>query len=727
MPFLFSVTLFGSAFLSFLIQPILGKMLLPMVGGAPSGWIVSMAFFQMALLAGYGVSYLLQKYISLWIHAALLVGFYLLALFYLPPVITFPDTQAASLNVFIALLGAIFVPYVALAATTSALQRIFAATRHKTAADPYYLFVSSNAGSLIGLFCYPLFLELFMGLSDQMALWQILYLVVLTLIIASVALAWIFKAPAAPETQRTGKLPVPDRGILLQWFILAFVPCSLSMGVTTLITADVGGLPLFWVIPLGLYLITFILAFQRAGSVSIGKLNSNHLNSAAFLLCLVALGIGFRPGGDILTFIVMVFLMLEVFFVIALSCHAQLAGLRPSPHYLGLFYFVVAVGGAAAGLLHAFVLPLILNDVIEFPIVVLLSLLLLPDTSKSLRFQKIRGWAFAVALISTAALYFMKQHNTSYIYYVPTAVVFIASYFFVMDRPKHLLCLGAVILLFCVSDRYTGGTLDRSRNFFGTYSVREAKADTVTTRSFIHGNTSHGMAAYGVTDAVKYNSSYYSRSGPAGKLIRASGADEVGAIGLGVGQVACISPGVSMDFYEIDAEVVRLAKTYFPYLEECPVRNIYVGDGRLELQETEHVYDILMLDAFTSDSIPVHIVTREAISAYRKHLSRNGFLLFHVSNRYFNLVPKLARIAEVEGLQAYEILHQPDHKAYPFALVSRWVAIPLSATGQKKLASLGWQKTVPAGELWTDDHSSLLSAIDLKQQLDLFKPGSRAH
>lgn len=722
LPFLFSLTLFGAAFLSFSVQPILGKMLLPMVGGAPAGWIVAMAFFQLSLLAGYGLSYLLERF-SAWVHLGGLLLLYGLGLFYLPPVL--PEIsgdhqdQALSMAVTVSLFKAIFVPFMALTATTSALLRVFASTRHPTARDPYYLFVASNLGSFAGLLCYPFFMEIFYAIPEQAVFWQGLYCSVVLLIIIAGFVAWRFKGVVEEvQVDTAPKTPVTKESVL-HWLVLAFIPCSLSMGITTLITTDIAGVPLFWVIPLGLYLLTFILAFSRKVIMPLKKLSYWHINVVGFLICMLALGFAAKPSGDLLTFAVITFLLLEIFFVISWFCHQRLASLRPEPDKLAMFYFIIALGGGLAGILHAFVLPFVLNDVIEFPFVVLLSILLQPtfwkasDLAPINKLKKFVPVLTVISLVLAFALPVLQKMQVGDVIHFSTSAVFVLAFLCISSRPRLLLLVGGCVFFAHIFFSASGDTLLKGRNFFGSHAIYEEKAGDYTLRYFAHGNTRHGMAIYGASDDITYNNSYYAQKGPIRDVLNLANARSFGVIGLGVGQLACFDRSLTMDFYEIDSAVDDIARKHFPYLEECPVQNVYIGDGRLELEKTSTVYDVLLLDAFSSDGVPQHLLTKEAISLYKQHVTDKGVIMFNISNRYFDLGPSLAAVAEAEGLEAYSLLFKPDTTKNPYLLMSKWMAIPMSREQGNELVAMGWTKLEPSPRVWTDAHSSLLTAISI--------------
>lgn len=712
LPIIFSLALFCSAFLSFAVQPILGKMMLPMVGGAPSGWIVAMAFFQIALLGGYGVSYVLGK-LSPWKHAVGLLLIYVAGCFFLPPHLPeiSDNSPELSLMVIKALAQTILVPFLALTATTAALQRVFSATNHPTANDPYYLFVASNIGSFAGLLIYPFFLEPTFGLKQQALFWQGLFIVAIGLIFIACVLAWRARSPVIVLDNDHSVEPVSQKQ-LLRWLLLAFVPCSLSMGVTNLITTDIGGMPLFWVAPLGLYLLTFVLAFSRKQWVSTKQLNFLHMIAAFFVILSLAFGRENQTGFDLFVFVFLVSLLLGVFFIIAYAFHQNLANSRPQTQHLTLYYFIIALGGGLAGLLHAFVIPFVLKDVIEFPAMVLLSLLFLNTKDSGIKYNLVLRCSFAIALASLVMIFLLKHYKVEQDYNTPFCILFFISIIFVTPRPRYLFALGVIALVFSVSTHYQGNVITRERNFFGQYAVYDLPSDDMTARILVHGTTIHGVEVLHASKKEdRFSYGYYSRGNPIQDILTLTHAKTIGVIGLGSGQMACYNPALTVDFYEIDKDIQHTAQTDFSYLKECPPRDIFIGDGRRMLEKQDRHYDMIMLDAFSSDGIPLHLVTREALAIYRSKLTQNGMLIFHVSNRYLKLAPPIAAVAAAENLHSYSKLFVPKEK-HMIKMSSLWVTISMNSKQDKQLEKMGWKRIEPSANApWTDDQSSLFQAF----------------
>ncbi len=722
--FIFTLTLFGSAFLSFSIQPLLGKMLLPIVGGAPSGWIVAMAFFQLALLGGYFLSHILQRVPPLT-HGLVLLILYGVGLLTLPATVTAIDTALPlGVIVFIMLAKTILLPFTALTATTSALLRIFSQTDQPTAQDPYYLFTASNAGSLIGLFIYPLALEPFFGLTTLSHLWFSLYGIMLALIAGCVIIARFYRSTTVPsQTVHRDTSPVNSKA-LISWFCLAFVPCSLSMSLSTMMTTDIANFPLIWALPLGCYLLSFILGFARRPLIKLDTLQFLHLVSAGLLfifLFIRARGYGLNMNAIVTD----VFLLSALFLVICWSCHQTLAAERPAANHVTLYYLIIAFGGAAAGMLNAFILPLVLDRIIEFHGSVLLSLCLPMMWRKQIlpsapRLQTIIFTTLLIlGLMMLGAYYYTLDMDTPVIqtYKMVARSLIVICLLVLIFKPRHLIVAGMAITAFCFVANSSGQSLLHKRNFFGSMIVSDISAGNLTIRTLRHGNTTHGLAEYrnGVpTGNLAY--SYYVPNGPLHDVYALTQPHNVAILGLGTGQLACFPHTMKLKetqttYFEIDPDMVAVSKQFFPYLDHCPVHNIVLGDARLEFAKQTDRYDLLILDVFSSDSIPVHIVTTEALQMYPRHMTPDGVMMFHISNRYLNLAPQIAASVKALGLPAYVKYHQPPAQ-HMFALASQWVAIPLDQAKGQTLLKEGWTAIDPGQTMaWTDDQSSLLSAL----------------
>jgi spermidine synthase len=464
---------------------------------------------------------------------------------------------------------------------------------------------------------------------------------------------------------------------------------------------------LFWLLQKGFDLTQSWRFWQQVAVVFfimlLASINNNMWDQSLFVFALKAI------------------IMLAVFFVSAWACHQRLAGMRPPVSRLPQFYFIVALGGGLAGILHAFVIPYVLTNVYEFHIAVILSLLLNTQWTRKIAKFKIGNlrnaddWLAGVAVVLLVLIGLTMNGGRFAVLNGLFTVIFLFIFLLFSLQPKKLFMLCCGVFLVMVLTGGLKGAILQERNFFGVYRVIEsADAKTGHTQKlFMHGNTWHGMAVLGKNGKpIREDMGYYVRKGPITDVLDTARARDLAVIGLGTGQLACFDKKVKTDFFEIDPDIVPIAEKHFPYLNDCKPRHIYIGDGRIELVKQKSSYDVVLLDAFTSDGIPSHLLTVDALEEYKSRLKSNGIALFHISNRYFKLAPPIAAIADQLGLKAYRKIYKlPKERLYEFQ--SDWVAVPLNAQQGKTLEQKGWEKVTPAATPWTDDKSSLISALSL--------------
>lgn len=657
----FLISIFLSASLLFMVQPMAGKMLLPLVGGAPSGWIVALAFFQLSLLVGYILAHWFSK-LSPRLHGLAVVTLLGLGCLFLPLTlgagVEIEQSATAAFNVFILLTSAVAVPFIALSSVSSTLQRLFHyadATRGK---DPYFLYAVSNFGSFLGLLGYPVFIEPFLPVTQQTHFWMFGYIILM----AGILCASFLTKPAVPATQDNQNIVPPALKTGLYWIALAFIPSSLMVGMTNFVTLEITPIPLFWVLPLALYLLTYIVAF------SIHPDRYKNLFVTAHPLAVLGILILFVFSMKLIGWTALV-LHLVFFGVIAMMCHAQLASVRPDPKYLTAFYLYLAVGGALGGVLNAFIAPEIFTQLYEYPIVALFSLVFSPLLLKKYKLNnKMR---FAIVVIGAASL-----------------------------------------SLLIISLMYAGkNSIFMTRNFFGPINVSDRavmyKDRTYTLRSLSHGTTIHGieMINEDFNNTAAY--SYYAVLKPFFNTPEIP-SRSIGVIGLGAGTLLCYQRDDRyFTSFEIDSEIVDVARKHFGFIENCdhPENRIIVGDGRLELAKQERSFDILVMDAFSSDTIPAHLLTYEAFESYFEKLNNNGIILINISNRYFNLAKTIAKIVENFGYQTFEYF-DARRDLPPWVKNSHWLVL-------SKDKVIDWQPVEPDEntKLWTDDYTHVLSTL----------------
>jgi hypothetical protein len=725
------------------------KMVLPLLGGTPAVWNTCMVFFQAALLAGYAYAHAAPNWLGMRRQAIVHVILLLAPLIVLPIAIGPEWSPEGDANPIPWLLGLLLLvvglPFFVISTSAPLLQRWFASTGHPSARDPYFLYGASNIGSMLALLAYPTVVEPLLPLAEQSRLWQIGYIVLVGLTMICAVLLWrsapSATTPAVPwDAPQSPPLSWPAR---LQWIALAFVPSSLMLGVTTYFTTDIAAIPLLWVLPLAIYLLSFIFVFARKQRITHERV-IQMLPRVVLLLVFLMVGGGthqMRIGPVMI-------LHLVVLFVVAMACHGELARLRPPTKHLTAFYLCMSIGGVLGGLFNALVAPMVFTTVIEYPLALVLACLLMPTIHPGGSSGRERVLDFALPIgvgILTAGLFLAVtagDPNMSriislapwmpgglsalLIYGIPAAICFA----FVGRPIRFGLGIGAMLLAGALCSDPNGLVLYRERGFFGDLHVRHDRTGEFT--QLMHGTTLHGQQP---RDPARHDepSTYFHRQGPIGELFAAleqmPPRHEVAVTGLGVGTIASYAKsGQNWTYYEIDPAVVRVAEDtrYFTYMANCRRRgaslNVVLGDARLQLARAKDGgYDLLILDAFSSDSVPVHLLTREAVELYRSKLADNGILVFNISNRYLRLEPVLAAVARdagLVGLVQHDQNEDPDKPRLPGKTPSSWVVLARRETDLGPLAEHpNWRKleAAPGAKAWTDDFSNLLGAFIWRQ------------
>lgn len=716
----FALSLFLSAALLFWVQPLIAKMLLPFLGGAASVWNTCMVFFQTSLLCGYAYALLISRKLSIRNQAVVHVLLLIVAAFVLPfslsnlRLASLPTTGSPIPWLLLTLLLTVGPPFFVLSATAPLLQRWFSHSTHRSAHDPYFLYAISNAGSMLSLLAFPFLLEPALTIRSQNKIWAGGYaLLVLSIIGSAVALRGRTKASEVGPSSRTFETVVTTKE-KLNWLLLAFVPSSLMLGVTTYIATDVASVPLIWIIPLALYLLTFILAFS---SKQILK-----LNVASYLLpiTIVALGAMMILKPPVSAWFT-ISLHVALFFVAAFISHRRLALARPAVKHLTEYYLWIAVGGVLGGIFNAILAPLLFPTPLEFPIVIVLACFMRPESDRPTALNKWIPIAFpAFVLLLTFGLSVLALHlsvpdklQNGIALFLPLLICYVAT---VRQPALFAIALAAFLLGAKPYMNASIHTITSERNFFGVWRVTSSKGEEF--RRLWHGSTVHGIQ---FTDPARKceATSYYSKDGPIGQVFDVYNAGShtktVAAVGLGAAGVATYSKqDQHWDFYEIDPAIVRIDSNpdYFSFLTECSAatHRVLLGDARLKLRDAApSQYGLMIMDAFSSDSVPAHLLTTEAMELYLSKLGSDGLIAFHISNRYLDLEPLLSGLAKRFALRAM-IRKDEEHQIigrYP----SIWVVL---AKDEKALGSLlndnRW-RPVRGDVLWTDDFSNILSLL----------------
>lgn len=655
-------------------------------------------FFQLCLLAGYILAHLASRW-SPQRHVFIWLGLMAAAAFFLPPHITAEINSASSsiaFQVFKALAMGVGMPFVVLSMTSSTLQRLYATTP-EGARSPYVLFAASNFGSFLGLLAYPLILEPWIGLADQRLIWSCAYILV-----GAGGLLSLLLAGRHEEAKPPCCMPVTGRQRLM-WVLYAAVPSSLSMGFTERVTTDIASAPLLWALPLAVYLLTFVEAFATRPRFNAAKIDQAFLS-------LGAIEIALELFGDYLTKLPMFAFVFLAFSFGALALHKRLAAIKPEAGLLTEYYVFIALGGALGGCFNAFLAPLIFVRPVEFALAVMAGMLLLKQPSQARTKRKEAHFEF-VALALFAVL-LAAQHGILKTGFAPLGFVVLflltVALFFAV-RPLFLTPLLAILLIADCAPQLTH-IMGRSRNFFGSLTVVGNEDGSM--RRLRHGTTLHGVQF--LSPALSRDGAVY--YGPLSPVRDVFGAAPLGAtivlVGLGAGTMACLAPkGSKTSFIEIDPQVAVFAKKYFSFLEQCPPERIDIGDGRLGIEKLpDGRVDLLVIDAFSSDSIPTHLLTVEAMKIYARKLKPDGMLTLHLSNRYLSLAPVAAAALKEAGM-ASKIRIQSRFD--DFNVPSSWLAAAQNAGRLAALSRLNadWEAPPEACTPWTDDHNDIFSAF----------------
>ena len=743
---MFVVTSFLSAWLLFAIQPMSAKMVLPLLGGAPNVWITAMLFFQVTLLAGYAYVHATTRLLGLRRQVLVHLVILAVALVSLPvqvawtePVISQPVLWLTAI-----LTVSVGLPFFAVSATAPLLQRWFGHTGHSHAHDPYFLYGASNLGSILGLLSYPVLAEPLLRLDQQGWTWTVGY-GVLVLLIAVCALT-LRRVSAAPDMARDRPALAAEpiswrrRG---HWIALAFAPSSLLLGVTAHITTDVAAVPLLWVVPLTLYLLTFVFVFARRPVLR----HQWMVASQPYVLVLAFVLLPFPFVGK--QWVPFLAANLIVFFVTAMVCHGELARRRPAVSHLTEFYFAMALGGMLGGAFNALVAPVLFTDVYEYHLALVIACMLRPTQAAGGAKARLLDAVLPALLSPTQAAGGAKARlldavlpallfallilpgplglpwpwELGALVYLAYRIVVLVLIFGFKERPLRFgLGMAAFLMVHSLFSN-TSNIVEQARSFFGVYKVAAHKKG-VEAYLLSHGTTVHGVQ-YADPATRREPLAYYTERGPLGQLFAALAGSgrprSIGVIGLGAGTAICYQrPGQRWTIYEIDPLVTRIAQDtrFFNYLADCmddARMEIVHGAARLSLQGAEDgQFDLLILDAFSSNAVPVHLLTREAMALYFEKLSEDGIVMFHITNRHLDLVRVLSGLLDDAGLAGLHQGHRPGQEAGRWHLPSDWVAIGRTREALTFLSDDSrWTAiaTAPDSVPWTDDFSNIVGAF----------------
>jgi hypothetical protein len=676
-----------------------------------------MVFFQAVLLAGYAYAMFISKR-SVGKQIVFQLVLLLLACVSLPIALSafwlnsVPSTSNPAFWLLACLAGTVGLPFFITSSNGPLLQRWFSNTGLRSARDPYFLYSASNAGSFVALLSYPALLEPNFNLQLQSRIWAVGYLLLICLIGVCALMLWRSRTVETVSEPDDAAEDVPTTGKRLWWIALAFVPSSLMLGVTNYLTTDIASLPLLWVVPLAIYLFTLVLAFSRRQIITLRSLTVLLPAITVLFLFVYFSRISIEPSW-------MIALSLIYFFIAALTCHTRVAALRPGAKHLTEFYLWFSLGGVLGGIFNALLAPLIFTSVVEYPLVVLLACLLLPG--EQLKLSWTNYLKPVVILIGTLVLAIavnkLAPGSLSGLLVV-LALPMIIAYTSRRQPLIFVLCMAAIIAgssLVTVDSR----TLHVERNFFGVLRVTSNADDSI--HAIFHDSTVHGRQFTSPEHRCE-PLSYFHREGPLGYVFnafRASAAPKnVAVVGLGAGAIiAHAQPSENWTYYEINPAVVEIArdKRYFTYVGECAEVpfNVVLGDARLRLREaTQGTYGLIVIDAFSSDAIPVHLITQQALDLYLAKLAPDGLLLFHISNRNLDLKPVVADLANSRNLTG---VYLGDDTLDPVKVrdPSAWVVMTRKEPNAGALLEtpIASRLTADGKHLWTDDFSNILSVF----------------
>ena len=727
----YTSAIFVSALLLFSVQPLFTKMVLPRLGGSPAVWSVAMVFFQSLLLAGYAYAHFLMQIrnraIPVAVHLLLLCA----AMVTLPLAIASawgePPTSGYAfwlLGLFAVSLG---LPFFALAANNPMLQAWFVRTGHPDGPDPYFLYASSNIGSFLALLFYPVLLEPAFTLRAQNLIWTGGYGLLIVLIAGCGAL--LLRSPAREaadrETEET-TAPAPRWMLRARWIFLAAVPSGLLIAVTAHISTDVAAAPLLWVLPLSLYLLTWVLVFQSRPLLPHKWMLMVQPLAIAGVIVLLAVGgeqnLLLTVGGHQFCF-----------FLIAMACHGELARTRPAAKYLTGFYVALSFGGMVGGLFAGLIAPFAFSWIAEYPILLALAALCRPASEE--RWLAWTRWywpllaALAVVLIMPA---WFQGQTSSWILdhrvWVAGSVGVLAALVTLAFNVSRWKMFATALVALALIRIYPAdeGRVVTARSFFGVHKI------VVTARGqyhvLMHGTTIHGAQKFLNSDGSPVAGrpepiSYYHRDGGIGRAIaairqRKGAALRVAVIGVGSGTLTCAAePGEVWKYFDIDQTMVDTAKDpkYFTYFQNCahdakPV----IGDARLTFaREPDGIYDIIIVDAYSSDAIPIHLATQEAMKIYKDKLAPQGAVVMHVSNRHLELESVVVGIADANDLKSW-VYNEDSGRDDEYIFATDVVVSAREEADVGRLASSNkWTQTEPTEgqRVWTDDYSNILGAV----------------
>jgi SAM-dependent methyltransferase len=720
-----------SAFLLFSVQPMFTRMVLPQLGGSPAVWSVAMVFFQTLLLAGYVYAHLSTRFLphraAVLAHGALLVVAFALLPISVPAAFGEPPQTGQPLWLIGLFAATVGLPFFALSATAPLLQAWFGRSGHPQAGNPYFLYAASNVGSFAALLCYPLLVEPLLPLKAQTFAWMWGF----AGLMAALGLCGWMAARRPRQTQAllaTAALRRVGAFDRLAWAGLAAVPSGLLVAATAHLSTDVASAPFMWVVPLAIFLLTFVLAFRERPVLSDALLAQLTRYVLSFVLI--------SAMGMLLPLSIQILLHLGGLALVATLCHRMLYLRRPETPHLTEFYLCMSFGGMLGGLFTGLVAPLLFSTVLEYPLLLVAGALCLPQpaAARPLRVQA----AIAVALLATGLGFWAAGSRVEALlgdggfravtFVTAAAVLSIV----ILHRIGSVASAGALAAAILVFTPFVGGARELAvRSFFGVNYVKigfEGEARTLVHGSTIHGAVRLADLAPGASARRPEPTTYYHDRGginlalTAARRVAGGRLGDVAVLGLGAGALACqAAPGERWTYFEIDAEVAKLARRadLFPFLTACtPDARTVLGDARLTMWREPGQFDVIVLDAFSSDAVPAHLLTREAVAGYAARLRPGGVIIAHVSNRHMELISVVEAAGLANGLFTAAGFTAADTRdpgqRRQFAADTRVVMLASDRHAtDAMIRGHGWSAASPGAvaSLWTDDYANIMGAI----------------
>lgn len=660
---IFSILAAITGFLNLSIQLILGKSLLPLMGGSPNVWIACLAFFQASLTIGYALAVLNQKIQTnkhqIWFYCVLLA----LAIFSYPVLLGSTEQyENKSVEMLSILFKSVFYAYLFLSFLSPSLQYWFLKLSQK---EPYFLYSFSNFGTVVSLLSYPFIVEYFLNVQEQFEFWNYLFL----LCIFMSAIVFLKQYKLSKNRIVITKTELGKTKILPKtygyWIMMALLPSAFLSLSSFKMTTDVASMPLLWIIPLLVYFLSFILVFSKKSWVSC-IVEHKKFSSAGILLIMIGFIFSVLPVN--FNFLLTLTVWMLALFVVSMHCHYYLLKSSPDLENITIFYLMMSLGGCLGGLMMGVLFPLIFNDFYEqYFIYFLLLIVFLSKTQKPNFFEptnqkkNINSVVCFIILIffMTTITYFIFQKMNSVFLVIVIFLIMLISEFGFSKKQNVFLYTLILISSALVIKTSNLSIIYKERTFFGIYKVTQKREEknNQTFNILVHGTTVHGFQ---IKEIPEKTNAYYIPRGPMSTSIqdfRQSRQSPIKAamIGLGTGTTACFFNKIdTVNFFEIDEAVVNIAKNeqFFTYLKLCPVESIIIGDARKEIEKRSQKYDIILIDAFTSDAIPSHLITKEAVISYQNKLNQDGAIIFHLSNRHLDLSPVIKKISDNINLQS---------------------------------------------------------------------------